>query len=351
MSNILSLFVMAKNESRCIKRCLDSVSPFVDQVVVLDTGSTDGTVDIARGCGARIEFSEWENDFARTRNYGMEKIETPWVLMLDADEWMISGGTALNNFRKNPPKLDKVFECAMHMRPYEQTNALAINVIGTFFAARCFPSNLRFLGRVHERIVHKLPTERLDILLGHDGYEAEQAKKKVNRNYPLLKKTLEERPDDAIIHYYLAKELQSTEVNGGLSGEVIDEIDTLYRRALALTSENCPSRELIVREFLLFLRSRQQIDAGIRLVFVELERNLLSRELCYVTAIFLYEAVLSRVNIDAKLLIGAADGMFIRLKNTVDKHSAYFPYEIDLKLLAALRSKALDKLMGVYDER
>jgi glycosyltransferase involved in cell wall biosynthesis len=68
----LCLVLIARNEQRCIARCLESVRPWVDDMVVLDTGSTDDTMVIARTCGARVFEAPWPNDFSVARNASLD---------------------------------------------------------------------------------------------------------------------------------------------------------------------------------------------------------------------------------------------------------------------------------------
>jgi glycosyltransferase involved in cell wall biosynthesis len=83
----LALLVIAKNEARGIARCLQSAQPHVRRMVVLDTGSTDDTVQIARSCGAQVYQEPWRDDFAWARNRALELADADWSLFLDADEW------------------------------------------------------------------------------------------------------------------------------------------------------------------------------------------------------------------------------------------------------------------------
>lgn len=87
MSLCLSLVV--KNEAHQIDRCLSSVRDCVDEILVLDTGSTDDTIERARAYGARVEHFTWCDDFAAARNAALAMIQTDWVLVLDADEWLL----------------------------------------------------------------------------------------------------------------------------------------------------------------------------------------------------------------------------------------------------------------------
>lgn len=82
----LSLCIIVKNEEKALPSCLKSVQGKVDQIVLLDTGSTDNTVEIAQSYGAQVHHFTWCNDFAAARNTALQYVQTDWVLILDADE-------------------------------------------------------------------------------------------------------------------------------------------------------------------------------------------------------------------------------------------------------------------------
>lgn len=78
--------MIVKNEERYISRCLSSVQDIADEIVIADTGSQDNTKDICKSFQARVFDFEWENDFAKARNYALQHAEGDWILVLDADE-------------------------------------------------------------------------------------------------------------------------------------------------------------------------------------------------------------------------------------------------------------------------
>ena len=82
----LSLCMIVKNEERYLARCLQSLKPMVDEMIVVDTGSSDQTRDIAEVFGARVFDFEWNDDFAAARNHSLEKAVGDWILVMDADE-------------------------------------------------------------------------------------------------------------------------------------------------------------------------------------------------------------------------------------------------------------------------
>ena len=87
---MLSLSMIVRNEETRLEACLKSVEGFCDEKLVLDTGSTDGTVALAQGAGARVEHMEWPGDFAPARNRALELVSGDWVLVLDADERLLA---------------------------------------------------------------------------------------------------------------------------------------------------------------------------------------------------------------------------------------------------------------------
>ncbi|MFM7370726.1 MAG: glycosyltransferase family 2 protein, partial [Sphaerospermopsis kisseleviana] len=82
----LSLCMIVKNEEAALPRCLESVQSLVDEIVVLDTGSTDKTPEIAQQFGAKLHYFQWCNDFSAARNEALKYVTGDWVLVLDADE-------------------------------------------------------------------------------------------------------------------------------------------------------------------------------------------------------------------------------------------------------------------------
>ena len=91
MTTTISLCMIVKNEGHNLHRCLQSVQGFVNQIIVVDTGSEDNTVEIARSYGAEVHFFEWCDDFAAARNHSLSFATGDWILVLDADEKLVIG--------------------------------------------------------------------------------------------------------------------------------------------------------------------------------------------------------------------------------------------------------------------
>ena len=208
---MIAAAIIAKNESRSIERCLRSIAPHVDEIVVVDTGSTDETAAIAAVCGARVEHFDWCDDFAAARNFTLERVRSPWRLILDADEWLVHGGETLRALGSagDTPRFVGLAELRNEFDD-SGSHSGSVSILRSWIP-RVLPNSVRYQGRVHEQPVHQLPITRLDIAIGHDGYRKAQQEKKGDRNERLLQAELSRLPDDPYLHYQMGKEREARE--------------------------------------------------------------------------------------------------------------------------------------------
>ncbi|RZL33230.1 MAG: glycosyltransferase [Rubrivivax sp.] len=197
----LALVVIARDEAGRIARLLDSVRPFVDEMLVLDTGSSDDTAAIAAAHGARVEHFTWCDDFALARNRALELAAADWHLVLDADEWLLAGGETLHSLRSTPPD----FVGALQLRD-QFDMAAGRSAESIAWVSRVLPGAVRYAGRVHEQPVHGLPARQLALVVGHDGHVDERLAAKRGRNRRLLEESLADSPDDVYLWYQLGKD-------------------------------------------------------------------------------------------------------------------------------------------------
>ncbi|MCV2367403.1 glycosyltransferase [Roseateles oligotrophus] len=193
------LVVIARDEAARIERLLNSVRPWVDQMLVLDTGSVDATPALAAACGARVERFHWCDDFAAARNAAVAAADADWHLLLDADEWLISGGEVLASLRQTPPDFVGTIDLLDQFMDGELRHAHSR-------LSRVLPGALRYRGRIHEQPVHALPIRALNISVGHDGYLPELLQSKRGRNQRLLMQELQAYPEQAYLWYQLGKD-------------------------------------------------------------------------------------------------------------------------------------------------
>ena len=196
----LALVVIARNEARAIERCLSSARQWVDEMVVLDTGSTDDTVALARGCGARVHHFDWVDDFSAARNAALSHTDAQWNLVLDADEWIEDGADCLARDRLG----DAPFIGVASIRSAFQAGGATSSATSSI--SRLLPRGTRYRGRIHEQPQSNLARRRIPLVIGHDGYMPELLQKKRDRNAALLARELAEDPEDAHVHFHLGKD-------------------------------------------------------------------------------------------------------------------------------------------------
>ena len=196
----LSLALIAKNESRCLARCLRSVETIVDEIVVVDTGSTDATVAIAQEFNAKVSQFTWSNDFSAARNHALDQTTGEWILVLDADE---HAGPALSreirDFIGGHPTIGRLRVISEFRQSEEILRSQS-------FVSRLFPRGARFQGRIHEQLMSSLPRVNLKGELWHDGYLDTI---KSDRNARLLMRELQDSPRDPYLLFQLALEYTS----------------------------------------------------------------------------------------------------------------------------------------------
>lgn len=198
----VALVVIARDEAPRIARLLNSVAPWVDGMLVLDTGSRDDTVAIAQGCGARVEHFAWCDDFAAARNAALAHADADWHLVLDADEWLVDGGPALRALRDTAPDFVGSIALIDHFTdsPQGPTRQAHMRL------SRLLPGGVRYAGRIHEQPQHSLPVRPLPLQVGHDGYLPERLQAKRGRNRVLLQQAVAATPRDAYLWYQLGKD-------------------------------------------------------------------------------------------------------------------------------------------------
>jgi tetratricopeptide (TPR) repeat protein len=195
-----ALVLIARNEAPAIGRCLASARPWVDRLLVLDTGSVDDTVCRAREAGARVEHFAWVDDFAAARNRALDLAGADWNLVLDADEWLTAGGPELAALRRLAP------DFAGAIRIDSDYGAGTGAGRASSWITRLLPRGVRYVGRVHEQPVHGLPVRRLAVHAGHGGYLPQALAAKQGRNAALLQRALQDRPGDGYLLYQLGKD-------------------------------------------------------------------------------------------------------------------------------------------------
>ncbi|RKP47364.1 glycosyltransferase [Cohnella endophytica] len=208
---LISLCMIVKDEGATLARCLSSVQGAVDETIVVDTGSTDDSAEIAKRYGAVVVREQWKGDFAAARNAGVCLAQGRWILFLDGDEALESSQHAQLRQLATRDDYEGFF---LQVRNYvgNGEQGATVNPILRLFRNR---PEYRFQGRIHEQIAASILESRpgasfhlTELVIHHYGYQREyiEAKDKVRRNMDLLEAALQAEPDHAFYRYNLGVE-------------------------------------------------------------------------------------------------------------------------------------------------
>jgi glycosyltransferase involved in cell wall biosynthesis len=226
----VSLCLIVKNEADKLAPCLGSVAGLVQEMIVIDTGSTDGTQDVARRHGARVFDFAWIDDFSAARNESIRHATCPWVLWLDADEWLDDDNRArLGALVASLSNENAAYVMKQLSIPTQGGGGrMAVDQVRLF---RNDPA-IRWCYRVHEQILLALraaehDVRSTDIAIAHAGYhDAAERRRKLDRNVRLMELEKRERPDDPITLFNLGWAYQQ-------QGKVAESLPLLRRSLVA----------------------------------------------------------------------------------------------------------------------
>ncbi|KEQ27382.1 TPR domain-containing glycosyltransferase [Paenibacillus tyrfis] len=205
---LLSLNLIVRNEEHFLPSCLESVKSWVDEIIVVDTGSTDRTIPIAESYGAKVFRIDWEKDFSKARNAAVVRTRADWILVLDADEQMTGDLQAFKKTLKTTEleafwlDVENVTGSLPHERVYHRSLRLFRN-----------RPQYRYQGPIHEDILPSIEkrngsitcigTSGLSLL--HFGYlpEVREQKEKAKRNLTILQEAVKDQPKSSYYRYHL----------------------------------------------------------------------------------------------------------------------------------------------------
>ncbi|AOZ93244.1 glycosyltransferase family 2 protein [Paenibacillus crassostreae] len=209
----VSAAMIIKNSERCVSRCLDSILTAVDEIIVVDTGSTDRSIQIVESYVQKYDHVklfhfEWVNDFSAARNYSLDQVSNEWVFIVDSDDVLPLEDH--HKIRSYVDSMNSIGQKCVYDIIYDNTVAGEIVEVIPVGYVRLFPSNLRYKDMIHEQITFgDIPRIQSDIHLLHDGYDINlvDIKAKKKRNIELLIKNLGEDNDNARLWLHLGREM------------------------------------------------------------------------------------------------------------------------------------------------
>jgi tetratricopeptide (TPR) repeat protein len=203
----ISLCMIARDEEANIANCLNSIRPWVDEMIVVDTGSCDRTPAIAQACGARVEHFRWCDDFSAARNESLRHATGDWVFWMDADDIIDeTNGRRLRELAASAGAEVYGITLRVHCLPRPGEHA-GVEMVDHVKLIRNHPE-VRFQFHIHEQVLPSIRRLGKDVAYSdahvvHAGYDAtpEGQRKKRERDLRLLRLDLAEYPEHPFVHF------------------------------------------------------------------------------------------------------------------------------------------------------
>lgn len=204
--NPFSICLIAKNEEKRIERCLSSASELDAEIVLVDTGSTDRTRELAAKYTDKIYHFDWCNDFSAARNFSISKATYDWILVLDCDEYVEDYDIAgLLQFMSD----ENTEHVGLLLRRNEMADGLTC--MDDYVERLFYRPKHRYEGIIHEQVSRndgkELTCYRIPLTVYHDGYvgNPDDVKRKAERNKNLLLKALKKEPENPYLYFQLGQ--------------------------------------------------------------------------------------------------------------------------------------------------
>ncbi len=207
----ISLCMIVKNEEKYIAQCLKSAALLVDEIIIVDTGSTDNTLEIASEFQPKIFRHPWENDFGKARNHSLAQATGDWILVLDADESLY-----MEDIQKLKDILKQTKANGVSLKFHNFIDEGSEENYNTHMGVRIFKNHcFHYQGAIHEQLMPinntvAINIETTDVRVRHFGYlKSNSGKKKRERNIPIIQKLLDENPQDSFQLFNMGNEYMS----------------------------------------------------------------------------------------------------------------------------------------------
>lgn len=202
----ISACYIVKNEAKNLAKSIKSLKNQVNEIVVVDTGSTDNTIVVARKLGAKIYSFPWQDDFSKARNFVLSKAKGDWLVLLDADEYFTA--KTAGNIRQVIRQAQQADGLLIQMVNYDVDKA---EIQDYFYQLRIVRNQqgLHYDGKIHEELklsdgksmkFFRIPPELLEIY--HTGYASSVSRQKLERNLKLLQQAVDNGQSEADLARY-----------------------------------------------------------------------------------------------------------------------------------------------------
>lgn len=207
----ISACYIVKNAAEDLRRSLESLARYVDEIIIVDTGSTDNTIAVAKKFGAKIFYEPWQDDFATPRNIALREAKGDWIVFLDADEFFVNG--TAKNLQAAIKRAQSHGVQGISVRWINVDADNGYKIIKPDYALRIFENaqELHYVGKIHETIylgeeiftnIAAIPADMFT--LWHTGYSTTIVREKFERNLKLLLEELNTSDKPERTYFYLA---------------------------------------------------------------------------------------------------------------------------------------------------
>lgn len=208
----ISACYIVKNCADELRTSIESLREYVDEIIVVDTGSTDSTVEVAESFGAKVFYREWDDDFSAPRNLAIENATGDWIIFLDSDEYFSE--ETKKNLRFVIERVNKFNKNGILIYRVEIDKNRGNQILATNYVMRILKNKLElhYVGKIHEEPcigknslgdVTFAPPNML--VLYHTGYSSSISREKAERNLKLLLEELAETNNPQRIYGYIAE--------------------------------------------------------------------------------------------------------------------------------------------------
>lgn len=273
MEPTISVCMIAKNEEKYLENCLASIAGKVNEIILVDTGSTDQTIPIANKYDVKVSQVAWQDDFSFARNHSIRQAVSDWILVLDADE--IIDSEQLSKLKQTLSADKDTVAYLVTMRNYLPADELVPYRDHTTIRVFRNLQAIYFEGKVHESVQPSIAhingvIKESDVIIQHYGYahyRVQGNKSRGERNLQLILQVLEEQPRDAYYHY-----------QAGITYKHLNDLPLAkqhLRKALSYNNNTLP--EIVMDEILMKLAQiaslEKQEQACIKYALASLEHN------------------------------------------------------------------------------
>ncbi|MEW6448003.1 MAG: glycosyltransferase [Bacillota bacterium] len=255
MRPTIGLVMIVRDEESNLAACLESVRNAVDEIVIVDTGSADGTVAVAYRYTDKVYHYYWHDDFSAARNYAIGLAASDWLLSLDADEELDTSSGDLRALVNSPDGYDAYFLPLYNPVPRSPGDYTRYLVLRLFRNT----AEYRFQGRIHEQVVVSRP-ESVGIAEGpvirHKPVPGKERNRKRGRNLALLTRAVAAEPDNIFLRFYLGVEWLAF-------GRAERALPCFHHVCARLTDEQILFRAPAVRYLITCLKALGRLDEAI----------------------------------------------------------------------------------------